>query len=80
MVLLGCIATNSGRWSVSIGAARDYKGKAIGKVSELLVGSGSSELLVGRGRSELLVGAVQFRQWDPKELRVLSVYYNCNLL
>jgi hypothetical protein len=27
-VLLGCIATNIGRWSVSIGAARDYKGKA----------------------------------------------------
>jgi hypothetical protein len=32
-VLLGCIATNSGRWSVSIGAARVYKGKAIGIVS-----------------------------------------------
>jgi hypothetical protein len=29
LVLLGCIATNSGRWSVSIGAARYYKGKAI---------------------------------------------------
>jgi hypothetical protein len=43
-VHVGCIATNSGKASVSIGTARCYKGKAIHN-SELVFGSGRSQSL-----------------------------------
>jgi hypothetical protein len=72
-------ATIVGRSSVSIGTARYYIGKAIGN-SELVTCRQRKKLVTRRQRNKLLVGAVQFRQRDPKELRVLSVYYNCNLL
>jgi hypothetical protein len=40
-----------GRSSVSIGAARYYKGKAIGEVSQLLAGSGTSYSSAAEGVS-----------------------------
>jgi hypothetical protein len=63
-VNVSCIATNSGKASVSIGTARCYKGKAIHN-SESVFGSGRSQSL----DSELVSLRQCVRESSPVSLR-----------